>query len=207
MEWKQRIYCIEGQWNWGKRAVEPSVEPILQTLRKMGQWDYARRDCATPQELEFWIEHEWNTRCKPGSILYIASHGEKGRIWLTNEKNYNDNNFVSLDQLAGKLDCSGCLVHFGGCEIASEGQEDKIGEFMESTKASYVTGYSAVGGWTDTTLPPALALELMLFSSISTKEIYLDNRKKQRALRKLIDRFNENEILQQCGLRLFPELD
>ena len=68
MRLERRIYCIEGHWDYGKRTAEPSVEPMLKLLSDMGEWDYARRDCATKEEMKYWIEHEW-CRCKHGSIL------------------------------------------------------------------------------------------------------------------------------------------
>ena len=77
MKKERRIYCIEGHWDYGNTEVEPSVEPILQMLQKHGVWNYTRRDCATQEELQFWLKYEWK-RCKPGSILYIASHGSAG---------------------------------------------------------------------------------------------------------------------------------
>ena len=210
MKLEQRIYCIEGQWNWGKKEVEPSVEPILQLLQKMGQWNYARRDCATLPELQFWLKHEWNTRCTEGSILYIASHGSEGRIWLTYEN--KDNESISLHQLAdGMLDCTNCLVHFSGCNIIAAGAEDMVRAFMDGTGATCVTGYGAEVGWADTTFAPAVALELMVFSSISVQGISFDDRRKDgkniKALKNLIKRFNSNEIFKECGLGLCTKWD
>ena len=201
MKKEKRIYCIEGQWNWGKTEVEPSVEPILQMLQKMGQWDYARRDCATLPEMQFWLKHEW-TQCQKGSILYIASHGSKGRIWLTSEA--KDNKFISLCELADFMpECNGRLVHFSGCNIVAA--EDAVREFIERTGAACVTGYGAEVGWADTTWPPALALELILFSSISTKGIKFEDGRNLRPLRRLVeDLFKENELFRRCKLKLFP---
>lgn len=44
MKLEQRIYCIEGVWDYGAREVEPSVEPVLEMLGRQGQWGYVRRD-------------------------------------------------------------------------------------------------------------------------------------------------------------------
>ena len=77
----QRIYCIEGHHDWGNRAIEPTVEPMLQLLRSTGYWeDYVHRKCATANECYFYLEREWN-RCRDGSILYFASHpGHRCRV-------------------------------------------------------------------------------------------------------------------------------
>ena len=202
LEDEKAIYCIEGQWNWGKNEVEPSVEPILQMLQKMGQWKYARRDCATYEEMRFWLKHEWD-KLGSGSILYISSHGKKGRICLTNEENDNS---VSLHQLAdGELDCSESLVHFGGCKMLADGSEGIIRDFMEATGAPYVTGYGVEVGWADTRHRPALALELMLFSSIRSID-FSDGRSK-KSVEGLIEDLKKNEIFEQCKLKLHTKWD
>ena len=209
MNLEQGIYCIEGQWNWGKKEVEPSVEPILQMLQKMGQWNYARRDCATYEEMRFWLKHEW-AQLYTGSILYISSHGDKGRICLTNEE--NDNNSVSLHQLAdGELKCDGCLVHFSGCEMLADGSEAIVRDFMKATEAPYVTGYGVEVGWADTLLPPAVALEFVLFSSICERDIDLSedrsNSQSRKKLEELIKGLNKNHIFEQCQLKLYTKWD
>lgn len=156
----ERIYCIEGHWNYGKRYAEPSVEPMLKLLSDMGHWDYARRDCATPQELAYWIDHEWS-RCSRGSILYIASHGSRGEITLSEDCSLN------LGDVAKAVgDCRECLVHFGGCNVLN-GREHEVREFMDTTGAVVVSGYRRVVGWTNTKWRPALALELLFFSLVS----------------------------------------
>lgn len=206
MKLDTRIYCIEGQHNWGKREVEPSVEPILQMLQKMGQWNYARRDCATKKELKFWLQNEWNTRCREGSILYIASHGSNGCIYLTNQEGYN-NKEIKIDELAKKtaLDCTNCLVHFGGCSVvADETGEAAVQNFIRDTKAACVTAYRKSVDWTDAISAPAVALELMLFSSIYQEGYDFGDGQFVGWLRTLIqDQFNESVIFNKCGLELF----
>lgn len=166
MQFEQRIYCIEGVWDWGNREVEPSVEPILQMLRGMDYWNYVRRDCATTEEFRHYVQGEWCKRCKVGSILYIASHGYEGGISLS------DDQHLDLGQLAALLEpggCDGCLVHFGGCDVLND--KGKAFDFIKRTGAAAVSGYKTETNWTDHINPPAVALELMLFSSISGEEI------------------------------------
>lgn len=208
MKLDERIYCIEGQWNWGKQEVEPSVEPILQMLQKMGQWNYARRDCATLEELRFWLQHEWNTRCREGSILYIASHGSNGSIWLTSQEGYK-NKEIRIDKLSEEtaLDCTNCLVHFSGCSVVAgkEGRE-RVRKFIRDTNAACVTAYSKSVAWADVISAPAVALELMLFSSIRQKGVTFSDGRSVGGLRTLIQNlFNESVIFDKCGLELFTK--
>ena len=159
MKLDKRIYCIEGHWNYGKREAEPSVEPMLKLLSDMGEWDYARRDCATREEMEYWIHHEWS-RCRQGSILYVASHGSRGEIALSEDHSLS---LWDVAEVVGS--CEGCMVHFGGCKVLSR-REDDVREFMERTGAVVVSGYRNIVGWTNAKWRPAVALELLLFSSV-----------------------------------------
>lgn len=197
MKLAKRVYCIEGHWNYGKREVEPSVEPMLQLLRRMGQWEYARRDCATVDEFDYFLDHEWN-RCKEGSILYIAAHGEPGVIWLSDEQSQG------LDTLAAKADCSGCLVHFSSCSVLDV-DEKRLLDFMTKTGASCVSGYEVDTGWADFTYPPAIALELLLFSSIWMEKIDLTDGRSARRLRKLGEKLQGK--FKECGFQLHTRWD
>lgn len=197
MKPKKRIYCIEGHWNDGRRE-EPSVEPVLQLLLGMGQWEYARRDCATVNELDYFLDQEWY-RCSEGSILYIAAHGEPGVIWLSDEQSQG------LDTLATKADCSGCLVHFCSCSVLDV-DEDRVRDFMTKTGASCVSGYKVDTGWADLSCPPAVALELLLFSSIWTEGIDLtDGRSASGKLARLSDTLQKK--FPECGFQLHTKWD
>ena len=156
----KRIYCIEGHWNYGKREAEPSVEPMLQLLSGMGEWTYARRDVATREEMEYWLQQEW-PRCSPGSILYIASHGGSGQISIAPSCH------IELSDVACMAgNCKERMVHFGGCNVLS-GREDSVRrKFMQPTGAAVVSGYRRIVGWSDSKWRPAVALELLLFSSV-----------------------------------------
>ena len=204
MELERRIYCIEGHWDYGKKEVEPSVEPILQMLQKHGMWNYARRDCATQEELQFWLKHEWK-RCKPGSILYIASHGSAGCITLAYQ------NDVDILQLADWMsecgsDCKNKLIHFGGCNIlAGKKGDEAVRGFMCRTEASCVTGYSKTPEWIYMK-HPAAALELILFAEAADIE-FGDGRSAKRPMHRIENNFNDNKIFEGCGFRVLTKWD
>ena len=199
MKLRKRIYCIEGHWDYGDREVEPSVEPMLQLLHAMGQWEYARRDCATVNELDYFLDREWTRRCRNGSILYIASHGDPGMMW------FSDDQSLGLDTLAAKADCTGCLVHFGGCKVLAT-REERIRDFMADTGAAGVSGYEVETGWADVAGPPALALELLLFSSIWTQGIDLtDGRSASGKLPRLAEKLQC--MFPECGFQLHTKWD
>lgn len=201
----ERIYCIEGHWDYGNREVEPSVEPMLAQMRCMGVWDYARRDCATMEELRYFLDAEW-WRCKRGSVLYFATHGAPAEISLSSE------HVVTVEQLATYLEdgCDDCLIHFGGCKVMAT-EERRLRAFMEKTGAMGVSGYTVETGWTSALdsngrqqppVPgaPALALELLFLSTIRTEGISLKDGRQFGRLRRIAadlqDRFED------CGFEL-----
>ena len=209
MKLAKRIYCTEGHWDYGNREVEPSVEPMLEQMRLMGQWEYARWDCATTGELEYYLSREWS-RCRGGSILYFATHGAPGQVWLSDEQ------FVALDQLATILEdqCDDRLVHFGGCEVMAL-EEDRLCAFTKRTGAMGVSGYEAEAGWTSALesrrrglqpvpAAPALALELLFFSTIHTEQIDLSDGRSFRRLRRLADDLDDR--FKDCKFKLKTRL-
>ena len=203
MKKEKRIYCIEGVWDWGKREVEPSVEPLLEMLRRQGLWEYARRDCATIPELKHYLTYEWR-RCRSGSVLYLATHGDQGEISLSEGES------LGLDTLAALLDegqCKDYLVHFSGCSVLGGDEEAvrrRVRTFVDKTGAMGVSGYAAEAGWTDT-WAPAAALELMLFSSIASNAIELSNGKHFKRLRKVVESLQGK--FADCEFDLYTRLD
>ena len=149
MKLAKRIYCVEGVWDYGDRAVEPSVEPLLDMLRRQDLWDYARRDCATTAEFKHYLSREWS-RCRTGSVLYLATHGDQGAIWLSDDECLG---FETLGELLASDQCEDCLVHFGGCNVFAGDEHAtnrRIKAFLAKTGAMGVSGYAATIGWTDT---------------------------------------------------------
>lgn len=193
------IYCIEGHWQDDPTA-EPSVEPLLQMLCQRDSWNYVRRNAATGGELFYWMRHEWN-KLAEGSILYFATHGDKGAIWLES----GEHSLVSIEDLAKEIDCSGCLVHFSACSTLAC-DEDRVRLFMEESGAVAVSGYRTDVGWTSKSWPPAALCDLMFFSEIADEEIDLnglnDGRKSSR--RKLLDLRNRlQKRFDDCCFELY----
>ena len=180
------IYCIEGHWEDAGNEPwhEPSVEPMLEMVRSAGGaggWPYIRRNSATVNEMHYWLQNEWRF-VEKGSILYIASHGAPGEIWLTNSDEFPEvETLTGLAERIGGTDFpKGCLVHFDGCKVLENVSERQLDEFLERSGASTVSGYTTIAGWLtehrgrNGVIPPAVAIDAMFFSSIMEKDIRLD---------------------------------
>ncbi len=211
MKKAKRIYCIEGHHDWGKQAIEPTVEPMLQLLLSTGYWeDYVHRKCVTAKECEFYLKEEWK-RCDDGSILYFAAHGGPGEIWLSGAPSERWCEVVTLDMIsAWGIDCGNSLVHFGCCSVfAKNGIKDgeaKVREFIKSTDATYASGYAVDVDWLAIKGPPALALELMFFGSVSAIKVDMTNGKHATRMRNLAEDlgklFNSQDRSRTCEFRL-----
>ena len=198
-----RIYCLEGlhayEESGEKRlASEWTMEPMLQLLRTYNLWNYTRRVCATQAEFDYFLDNEWCC-CPEGSILYIASHGKCGRIYLSERE------FVTLDQLGQRLNSEtssnlkNCYIHICACDVLSI-EHSKIKEFMDITDATAISGYIGEVGWaelfpdakTSQEAIPSIALELLLFATISEQEIDFTsgNNSFHKKLKECRDRIN-----------------
>ena len=196
------VYCVEGH-HWQRNDssaelyVEPSVEPLLQMLQRQGLLQYMRRNAATATELFYWMENEWDS-CERGSILYFATHGDEGEIWLGSEG-------VPLEKLAMDIDCEGCLVHFSGCSVLACGEE-RIRRFMKNSRAAVVSGYRCDVGWTSGSWPPGALCDLMLLSEIGEQRVNVnldDGRsrsKSEKALLSLKQKLQKR--FEDCGFDL-----
>ena len=152
------IYCIEGVHQYGGET-DPTVEPMLELLQRLGSWEYLHRTCATADELESRLGTEWNAECDFGSVLYFFTHGGPDQIWLR-----PDGGAVGVLTMKEWLDCRGCHIHFSGCDTFRQGTRN-LQTLMEDTEAVSVSGYAAMSDWLDPTAP-ALALELQLLWSL-----------------------------------------
>lgn len=179
MEREQRIYCIEGVHDSDEGQLEPTVEPMLTLLQKLGYWDhFLHRTCATMRELEYRLSTEWNDSCEKGSVLYFCTHGATDQIWLQ-----DGDQPVGVGTMKEWIDCEGCHIHFGGCDTFS-GSQHNLKDLMSYTGATSVSGYATDVGWLDRSAP-AVALELLFFGLLSEVNLTRNNKSRSERLRQI----------------------
>jgi hypothetical protein len=182
---KKGIYCLEGLWNHHDIKDKSTVLPILDLLEKRNYCDYIYHDCATKEELEFFLD-KW-TRLSVSNkypILYFAFHGEEGSIFFTNKKKY------TLDELGDFLEgkCFGKVIYFGSCSTL---KIDKriIKSFLEKTGAIAAIGYKTDVDWIQST-----ACDLFVFEAL--QEDKLDSKGIENIHKKIISNYgNLHRIL------------
>jgi len=153
------IYCLEGIWDEDLRE-KSSVMPILELLHSTKDIDFIYHNCATVEEIEFYVA-KWTQKkyCK-FPILYFAFHGERNKILLGNKKTYSLNDLA--EHLAGK--CSNSIIIFGSCSTLAI-RLNYLKKFLDKTGALAICGYQADADWLNST-----AFEMLVISQMQENE-------------------------------------
>ncbi|MDP2385858.1 MAG: hypothetical protein Q8M29_05785 [Bacteroidota bacterium] len=156
------IYCLEGLWDHSNIQDKTSVQPVLELLKRTGHCDYMYHDCATREELDFFLK-KWQSK-KINSkfpILYLAFHGEEGCIFVENNSRY------TLLELAEILadQCMGKVIYFGSCSTLNIDKR-KIKSFLQKTKAIAAIGYKIEIDWIQST-----ACDLFVFEALQQDKL------------------------------------
>jgi hypothetical protein len=153
---KKGIYCLEGLWDHHDIQDRSTVLPILDLLEKRNYCDYIYHDCATKEELEFFL-NKWSNKSvsEKYPILYLAFHGGEGSIFISNKMKY------TLDELGNYLEgkCFGKVIYFGSCSTFNIDKR-LIKNFLEQTEAIAAIGYKTDVDWIQST-----ACDLFVFEA------------------------------------------
>lgn len=149
------VFCLEGNWDDDLRD-RSSVLPTLEMLDARHQCSYIHRDVATVEELEHYLAERAKKRYDHYSIVFLAFHGDRGRIHLGRES-------LSLEDLTELMKgrCDGTLVYFGSC-ATSWVAPGRLEEFRCQVGALYVAGYTREVDWVT-----SAAFEFILLQAVS----------------------------------------
>ena len=132
--YEKYIYCLEGNWNKNPRSNQ-SVKPILDLLYTFSKVKYIYRKCATKDEFLKGLQTFTRKRYSNYTVLYIAYHGKKNRIYFGND-------YITLKEIANVLEgkLNGKIVHFGTCSTLHTSLKN-ITDFITRTGCSLMSGY------------------------------------------------------------------
>lgn len=159
---KKGIFCLEGLWDDDLRK-RSTVKPILELLELNSDIPFLHMDCATEDELKFYLEKWKAAEYYRYPILYLAFHGaEKGIV-------INDKVFT-IEQLSSELQgkCKNRVILLASCASLKTDRRN-LKRFLRETKALAICGYRKTVSWIKST-----AFELLLLSSM--QENSLDGR-------------------------------
>ena len=89
---KPAVFCVESDWS-RRLDDESSVRPLLETLKAVGQIDFAYRHTPTLDAFNELVSSWRQKQYSRYSIGYFAFHGSPGHIWLGHKS-------VSFEELA-----------------------------------------------------------------------------------------------------------
>jgi hypothetical protein len=143
------IFCLEGEWT-GDMRRRYSVEPVLtlvdEHLTDHPNRRHVRRDVATKDELRFYLERWRQRKFRTHPILYLAFHGEPGRILLSDLRKRDSR--VTLTWVEEMLEgrCRGRILHFGACSTLDV-HRSRLNTFLKKTGALAMSGYTQDVEW------------------------------------------------------------
>lgn len=157
MKKSKGISCIEGIWNEHDLHNKLSVLPMLELLKRGEYCDYIYHDCATNDELYFFLK-QWKLKkyIKKYPILYFAFHGNKNCIMMAKGKK------ATLEQIAETLEdsCKGTVIFFASCDTLDIDKRLVL-KFLNATGAVAAIGYKSEVDWIKST-----AFEMILFDAV-----------------------------------------
>ena len=142
----RRVCCVEGLYEYGGK--EPTIKPMLQLLTQWGYWPHVYKRCKTVQQAKAFLRKDWNESTYD-SVLFFATHGEPGRIALSEGESISLGDLARDDCLWGQ--CERCYVHFSACDVLEN--KDAVEDFLRETGAAAVSGYRTDVGWAETKNP------------------------------------------------------
>lgn len=150
------VFCLEGEWETDLRK-QASVLPVLDLLERLGEIQAIHRNVATIPELRHYLDQWSRPRYKDFYVLYLATHGDKGRLQLSPGQE------TTLDALAEMLGPSAesCYIYFGSCLTLFNEREAQA--FVTKTGAAAVLGYRADVEWLE-----GAAFEVILLASLAS---------------------------------------
>jgi hypothetical protein len=108
--YRKNIFCLEGDWTKDLKNTQ-SIKSALDFLYHNIDIKYIHRNCATSEQMKYYLEKFTQKKYDSYTICYLAFHGKPNTLLVGKE-------IISLDELAemvgDKLKYK--IVHLGSCE-------------------------------------------------------------------------------------------
>lgn len=147
---------------WDRNAVDSiSVWPFVSEFARACKTRAYYRTFSDSPSFRHWVERFDKERLpggKGGKLLYVAAHGDKGRI-AGLRKRINCRTIVNSCAAAKSIG----FVHFGSCFFGNEQNLDLL--LKSAKKLVWVAGYEKDVDWVDSTL-----FDLMLWGRIKMRD-------------------------------------
>jgi hypothetical protein len=152
-------YIFEGTW-WNHRET-PQILPFFLALQNSGnRINLSHRTFRNADDIGFWIS---KIKKDEKAFVYFACHGENLKL-IPTDSNKAINNDELLKAIANNAK-SGAIefLHFSCCEmISKENKRLTLKNYLNASKAKWVSGYSESVDWLESTL-----LDLTLIAKLA----------------------------------------
>lgn len=138
------ILVLESPWD-AESVDSPSVWPMVREFAAARGVKAFHRTFLDRASFKHWVEAYNDEDLPSPKLLYIASHGNNGRISGL-QKDINRATIISALSAAENIS----FAHFGSCLF---GSKKNLDELLESAKhLRWAAGYTATVDWVDSTL-------------------------------------------------------
>ena len=187
------IFCIETVWF--EVDDYTSVRPMLQMLRdSFLEVPFIHRIAQTREEFFLNINQWKGLNAYQFPILYICYHGDDGCIQFANEDE------MTVADICAELgnNCTYRLVHFASCSTLNP-NEEAIGDFLDVTNCSAVSGYAELVDWM-----PSMAVDLLFLECLQNENGFqLTTERVRESCAGLLDDSPAANFCENVGFRLF----
>jgi hypothetical protein len=164
LSFEKKIFCLEGLWE-QDLTKKSTILPILELLYLNERLEYIYRDCATKEELEFYLKKWTEDKYKYFSILFLAFHGDEGAIDIGKLQ-------YSLDSVSQLLDgrCQNAILFFASCKTLQIDKR-KLKKVLRKTGALAICGYRSDVDWMKSAAFELLVLNEMQRNSLTVQGV------------------------------------
>ena len=179
---KKCIFCLEGLWE-QDLTKKSTILPILDLLYRNNKIEFIYRDCATKEEMEFYLNKWTQEKYAYFPILFLAFHGEEGLIHIGKTKYPVER---LSDILAGK--CTNAIIFFASCMTLNIDKRRLI-KILVKTGALVICGYRSDVDWIKSAAFEILALNEMQQNSLTVQGVDAIRRRILQEYPKMVKEF------------------
>jgi hypothetical protein len=161
---KKRIFCLEGLWE-QDLTKKSTILPILELLYLNDKIEFIYRDCATKEEMEFYLAKWTQEKYAYFPILFLAFHGEEGTMHI-GKTNYPVDNLSKI--LTGK--CTNAIIFFASC-LTLKVDKRRLKKILLKTGALAICGYRSDVDWMKSAAFELLVLNEMQLNSLTVQGV------------------------------------
>jgi hypothetical protein len=168
------IFVLESSWDPKNPLENASVMPFIIEFAKQRKIKAYYQVFTDKKSFCHWIE-EFNKVSTTSSLLYIASHGNKGSLNALNG-GINRSTIVSTIKKAKNFR----YVHFGSCLFGNKANLNLI--LTKSKHLQWAAGYNKTVDWVTSTI-----FDILLWGRITTREEHEKNMKTQTIVKDIAE--------------------